>query len=511
MLDIGSFGQAGFVADIAATELPAAAVTGGKNFRVYGGGVQSIGGAKAVAAGVIGSPSFGVTALDDSANLVLLYGTQNKLGKWDGVRHFDITRTSGAYTATFRSAAFLSGIPVLTNGSDVPQALLNFSTHFVDLPNWPINTTAGVICSIGPILVACDITKAGQRFPTLVKWSTPADPGSVPASWDETDPTVDAGEVDVGGLRNPILAAVRLRESCLLYRRHSADIMQYVGGQFVFAFKNVLSNSGVLGPHCAVDVRGTHVLFGTDDLLMFDGGTAKSLGNQRLRRWLYSQIDITNYANSFVLFNDVLNEVWFCFPTSSSSVCNMALVWSIDTNSFGIVELPQLAFALTGPFEDSTLDTFDGAIGDFDSDSDVFDNAPLVAAGTNLIGLSEQNTSIVLLDSAAASSSMVLERVGLPVVSDGQRVDAGSVKLLRGVWPHLDAPSGTIVQISLGAQLTDSDAVAWQAPRDFVIGKQRKFDCVLSGRFFSYRVSYTGQALVRLNGMELDVVRSGTF
>ena len=36
-------------------------------------------------------------------------------------------------------------------------------------------------------LIALDLTKSGTRYPHMVKWSAAADPGTVPASWDETD------------------------------------------------------------------------------------------------------------------------------------------------------------------------------------------------------------------------------------------------------------------------------------------------------------------------------------
>src|SRR5258706_476813 len=56
---------------------------------------------------------------------------------------------------------------------------------------------AKIIRSFGPYLLALNVTKGANIYPHMVKWGHPADPGSVPSSWDETDETKDTGEKDL--------------------------------------------------------------------------------------------------------------------------------------------------------------------------------------------------------------------------------------------------------------------------------------------------------------------------
>jgi len=111
------------------------------------------------------------------------------------------TDLSGAtYTAAENEwvSTVLGGIPILNNGNDAPQRWdLNLANNFTDLDNWPANTTCKSMRTYKNFLVALGVNKNGSDYPYMVKWSSPADPGTVPTTWDETDATQDAGETDL--------------------------------------------------------------------------------------------------------------------------------------------------------------------------------------------------------------------------------------------------------------------------------------------------------------------------
>ena len=116
--------------------------------------------------------------------------------------HSDITRAAGDYTgaATDKwNGGVLGGIPVITNGVDAPQSWspVSASQQLIDLPNWPANTSCRIIRPFKNFLVAFNITLSSTVSPYKIKWSNPADPGSVPSSWDHPDATKDPVYRDV--------------------------------------------------------------------------------------------------------------------------------------------------------------------------------------------------------------------------------------------------------------------------------------------------------------------------
>ena len=117
----------------------------------------------------------------------------------DGSTRTDITGTAPTGGVDDRwTGGTLNGVLILNNGVDKPQYWGgNVANNLATLTNWDANHLCAVMRPYRNYLVALDVTKSGTRYPHMVKWSSPAEPGTVPASWDEADPATDAGEVDL--------------------------------------------------------------------------------------------------------------------------------------------------------------------------------------------------------------------------------------------------------------------------------------------------------------------------
>lgn len=374
-LEIDDLASIGVVRDVPAYMLPPEAWSYGMNIRYKDGAVESLKGWTEIFSGAP-IAAYHILPVRIEASTYWLYAGLEKIYVFDGVSHTDISRLiGGAYTAELArdwNSTLLASIPIFNNGRDVPQywSALDTGTHMGDLPHWPEGMTAKVIRNLGPYLVALNITQDSDRFPHLVHWSHPADPGSIPSSWDYTDPTVEAGRNDLSDVNSgQIVDAMALQQSLFIYKETSTWRMDIIGGRFVMSFRPFLNTSGILAPRCVtVTGDGTrHVVATQDDIIVHNGNSAESIIDKRMRKYLFDNIDKTHYGNSFMFTNSLKNEVWFCYPEAGNVTPNKAIIWNYKEGQKGALsEADGITFeaAAEGDFEDSDPnDTWSGRAG----------------------------------------------------------------------------------------------------------------------------------------------------
>ena len=336
IFDINDIASIGAVKDVPSYMIPSEAWTTALNMRYSDQAMESLDGWEQVFGTPLYPPHFLMSVASPSINF-WLYTSLNKAVAFDGTTHTDVTRASGGdYTTSDTlqwNGTIISGIAIVNNGVDVPQywATASPATKLANLSNWDANVRAKVIRSFGPFLVAINLTIGGTQLPHRIRWSHPADPGSVPISWDVTDPTRDAGEIDFPDVQSGLLTdLLPLGPTMFVYKELSIWKMRFVGGQSVFDFGQSawLNTAGLLGPRCVcLTGDGTkHVLATQDDILWHDGNTVKSILNLRQRKRLQDEIDQSNFGQSFIFANPSRNEIWFCYPQQGSTYPDKALI-----------------------------------------------------------------------------------------------------------------------------------------------------------------------------------------
>lgn len=514
-VNIPNVGSIGVIKDLSAHEISDSAWTDAKNVRFLDGMAYQFYGHGQV----YGTPSNipqHVFALTISGARYWIYLT--------AANAYAVTNTGGSTVTTNITHAtprtgvvnqwtgtLLSGIPVVNVGdtTHVPMSWdLNVANDFVDLANWP----AGVYCkslrAYKNFLVALNCTKAGVSKPFMVKWSHPADPGSVPSSWDETDATKDAGEVDLAEGQDPIVDGFQLRDSFMIYKESSIWRMDFVGGQSVFRFSKVLGNSGAINRNCIVEVDGFHVVLTGSDVIVHDGQSATSVLDKQTRRDLFLNIDADNVGKCFVFKNPYFNEVFICYPTVGSTVCTKAVVWNYKDKTVSFRDLPNVNHANYGAVDNSLVSTFDSDSAPFDSDLTLFDSGDFVPSTARVLMASSDN-KLFMLDASSsfdgAIPSAYIERRGL---SFGE---PDKIKLIRGIRPRIVGNTGYTVQIQVGWSNDPYADPTYSATMTHTIGTTVANDCFVSGRYIAIKISTGTGFQWRLDSYDIDVELGGMW
>jgi hypothetical protein len=426
----------------------------------------------------------------------------------DGTTRTEISPASaptGSIGDRWSSAAF-GGILVMTNGKDIPYFWNgNPATDLAALTNWDTNERCASIHAFKNYLVALDITKTSTRFPYMVKWSHAAVPGSLPDSWDETNVVKDAGEQDLAETPDSIVDALPLGDSLIIYKERSAYQMSFIGQPFIFQFQRLSGEHGMLAKGCGAITPKGHVILTSGDVVLNTGQNIQSIADGVIRRWIFTTIDQTNFKSAFVCANPQANEVLICFPQTGSSACNVAAVWNWETGLWGIRSFGEVYYGASGQLEVQVSDSWlsDAASWELDVTSwSEFEYAP----GETRLLLSKA-TSIVAFDIGSTDGGVpvqgVAERVGITLD------DPYSNKLIRAVYPRIDARKGAQVEVSVGSSMNAGQAVNWSAPVIFRVGEDIKVDTFAQGRFLSVR--FSSDVPWRMRSFDVDVVPSGAY
>lgn len=522
LVEINEPAAFGLIKDQTISQLPPEAWSLAENMRVVDGGMEKLLGWESFSTPSV-APSF-LLPLSTQSTHFWLYTSLTKAYGFDGTTHTEITRAAGDYTTSNGrdwNGTILGGIAILNNGADVPQywATPSLATDLAALPNWDATKRAKVIRTLGPHLVAFNLTEGGTSFPHRVLWSHPADPGSVPTSWDETDSTVDAGEVDLPDVNSGVIAdALPLQSTMFIYKEGSVWRMNFIGGRFVFEFKAFLENVGILAPRCVALVGdGKRHLFATqDDIVWHDGNRVESILAGRLKRTVFGELDSENFMNSFMFTNPAYNEVWFCYPTQGQTFPNKAVIWNYERGGAGVcTEAVDIVFrhAAVGALED-----YDEATWEDGNETWEQEQGPWSEITRRKVVLADTaNTKLYLMDKG-------LTRDGTAIVSRlqneslallGRKRDGGWIvdwETLKLVTKFIPKVVGGPVDVWVGSKMLIDGPITWRAQVSFNPASAIYANMPpISGRALAVAFTSDDAVSFRVDGYKYEVKKLGSY
>lgn len=492
---LSNFEYAGYVADIDAHALPPNTLSRLGNANLLDGVVNSQKGALNLAvpsmteafwllSGGFGTPWL----LSAGASTIESLTTSSA---------FDVTPVGGLSTVGKNewTGGVLHGIAVLNNGINAPQFWTG-SGDAANLTNWPANTTCKALRPFKNFLFAGNMTEAGNGYPTKVRWSTAADPGAVPASWAEADPTKDSGSVTLSDTPGQIIDFQAGNDSIFCYKEDAVYEITYIGGVFIFKIAPRFYHFGLLGKNCTFAHRGVVYAFGDADIVAHTSGEMKSIASKQLRRRIFNRMVAASRRQAFVAFEPAQSELLFCVPWNSSSV-DYAFTYNTETGKWGERDLPRLNHITYGKY--SADASWDSDLGTWDSSTAVWGSAfgvpyKLFGGGTDLY---------IIGENTAAQGSVVAERKSIDFGSAEQPNER--IKFVSKVRPHVIAETGVTVQVEVGSQMRLGDAVSWSTPQDFIVGTTRDLCFRVNGRYISWRVSSAGTEPWQLESLDFEV------
>lgn len=491
---ISGLGDIGVISDAMDGEIPENAFSDALNFRFGGGFAERFLGSAGVFGGATVAP-YGLMFYS-SALPYWIYMGLTKIYAVNGTTHTNLTRQTAAvdvdYTATAANVwtgGVIGGIAVVNNQTDDPQFWAGDTANNFDLVTaWPATTKCKAMRVYKNYLIALNVTKGSTNYPHMVKWSHTADPGAMPASWDHTDPTKDAGETDLADSQSVIIDGLALGDNFIIYKERAYYSMEYIGAPFIFRFKKIYDGMGILSRNCVCETPYGHVVLGQGDMYIHNGDKPTSLITDIVRTRIFNQMDSDNYVRSFVVANHKKNEVWACYPTTGSLVCNRAVVWNWQQKTITFRELQNFTCGNTGAIESSISGAWSADPDLWSEDTTTWAQNDTPAGEQRCIfGASDSVLHLVDQQSKFNGTTITgyIERTGL---SFG---DPSISKLIKGMRIHADGADGLTVTVRIGAAKSESGGISWGSNINYTIGQNDLACSSVAGRFIAYRITTT--------------------
>ncbi len=400
------------------------------------------------------------------------------------------------------SSALINGIPIVNNGKDEPK-FWNGSGVLQALPGWTATETAKFIAVFKFHVFALNISGPGGSFPNLIKVSAATEPGTVPPSWTPA-PDNDASSVELADSEGELQCAYRLQDSLLIYKRSSIYQARYVaGGNEPFAYRKVESAIGALTPRSVCDIGGAHFIVTDGDIMLFDGTTRRTIGEARVRDFLFDQLDPTNFLNLFCVYNRARDEVLVGFPQVGSRLADQALIYDVSRDCFGLRSFDGVTHAAVGFVNDAAPgNTWAERTEPWAQAQGTWAQREGASAKDTLQTL----TATVFTQEDQPTPTPRLAQVVRSGLSFG---DSTRYKFARTVHVRTRAPFGSL-RVRVGGQDEPSGAIRWSEPVTLT-GTEQIATVEAMGRYLAVELTSDDASVWKLTGVDIEAEMRGYY
>ena len=160
----------------------------------------------------------------------------------------------------------------------------------------------------------------GVQDPLLIRFS---DQASL-TDWASTA-TNTAGDLRLGS-GSEIITAVETRQQVIVFTDVSLHAMQFLGPPFTFGINTVSENITIASPLAAIAIEDQIYWMGAEEFYVYSGNV------QRLpcsvRDYVFSDINTDQLEKVTASTNTAFSEVWWFYPSASSSECDKYVVYN---------------------------------------------------------------------------------------------------------------------------------------------------------------------------------------
>lgn len=525
---IDNLGQIGYVADRRPATLPPNAWSFMQNVRCEDKSLHSFAGHETLDT-IVPTPQ-AMRQVKSAGLTYLVYADNDSLYSWRGGT--ETVLASGIATGPRWDSCTLGGVAVFTNGTANPyywggagaaQKLPFDSQDPANICYWEdVTFSCRVIRSFKYHLFALNVTDCNGKNGRVLRWSHPAEPGSLPLTWDITDADYDAGRAELSDTPGEILDAAILRDTLQVYKEDAIYQITYTGdrrsvAQQIFNIRLVTDTKGIYAKNCVADVGGRHFVVGDKDIYLYDGSSFATIADERIKNLFFNGVNRIYRENVFVTFYERLGEVWLCYPDATSQYCNKVLVWNIQDNTWSEKTFPTGVTVSSSSY--STVDRSSGYTwATLPAGIGTWSNWTTFWGGTwdywvqPVVGFPLFESLIlggpqVLLEmdrtnqGAGTALECIARRTDLDL---GDKQDFHMVRKIRPI------ASGDAFQVRVGSQLAAGGAVTWQDYQTFNPSSDIELNFRSTGRLHAIEFYSNADVDWEISGYEVDYVFCGS-
>lgn len=238
---------------------------------------------------------------------------------------------SGISAATTYYAYQVSGLTCnLTdaNGNLINTASTGTGVYISELVDVPLFQDCLTVSDTSRFIIAFGTNNYGEvvKDPMLIRWSDQDDP----YNWTPTA-TNQAGSIRLSH-GSQIITTVQTRQEIVVITDSSVYSLQYLGPPYVWGSQLLGDNISIASPNAAIIASGVVYWMGVDKFYAYDG-RIQTL-NCDLRKFVFQDLNQNQSQQIFAGTNEGFNEVWWFYPSGTSSTINRYVVFNYVENAW---------------------------------------------------------------------------------------------------------------------------------------------------------------------------------
>jgi hypothetical protein len=299
--------------------------------------------------------------------------------------------------------------------------------------------------------------------------------------------TNTAGELRLGS-GSEIICAVETRQQILVFTDVSIYTMQFIGPPFTFGINLISENISIRSYNSAIAIEDTVFWMGLNDFYVYGGSVSKIPCT--VKDHVFNDLNKEQASKVFAAANAGFSEVWWFYPSASSSEIDKYVVFNYEQKIWYVGSLNRTAWMDRGVSEFPVAASTDGYLYNHETGDDDGSTNPVSAISAHI-----ESSQIDIGDGNQFS---FITRI-IPDLTFRSSVDGSSATL---TLKTRNAPGGNYLQ-------TDSTTVTKSAT---VPVEQFTEDARvrLRGRSFALRVESTSTGIGwRLGSPRVDIRPDG--
>lgn len=426
----------------------------------------------------------------------------------------------------------LANVAYVNRPDKVPSFRGPGGTNFAALNNWPSNYRCVSLRSFGDVLIALNTTEGATSYPTRVRFSDITLSNTVPTTWDESDTTASAGFNDLVQMDTPIVDGGTLGSNFIIYSSTQVWLMEFTGGTFLYNFRKLYTDCGMINQNCYTEVDGKHFVFGPRDIYVHDATSKQSICDERVKQFIYQGLNASKADRCFVHHSSELNLIYFCYVSGDELVgfpntdrCNRAAVYNYKNNTWSFADLPDVAAASLANV--NTVETYGTASGltyntvggsYYDQEDSFARHSVFVGPSSSANGITSNKLYVMDLSDdgqvsfsydTEANKPAILERVGIDL--DEAQNELRGYKNISRIYPQAMTKNtdDTTLSFQFGAADVPNGTPNYDNAVTFDLNLDYKIDTRAAGRYLSYKITVADQKDFEFSGFDLEVTATG--
>ena len=171
----------------------------------------------------------------------------------------------------------------------------------------------------------------------LIRWST----ASSAVDWTPTATNSAGGQRISSGSK--IVGAAKARGEIIVWTDAGMHSMQYVGGDFVFTFRQITEGPSLIGPNAAVNEASRIFWMDRGNFWYYDG--AHHILDCTVLDYIFSDINLGQTYKVFGGANADFSEVWWFYPSSSSEEIDRYVIYNYKENVWSVGSMVRTAWS----------------------------------------------------------------------------------------------------------------------------------------------------------------------